>query len=57
MNSGVDYRKHSENTRAVLKGLTQAELAHKAAIRGGQPVAIDFAARVHHLVVTTSPAS
>lgn len=45
------YRKHSENARLVLKGLTQAERAHKAAIRSGQQVAIDFASRIHYMTV------
>jgi hypothetical protein len=45
------YRKHTENARLVAKGLTQAERAHKAAIAGGQRVAIDYAARVHHMTV------
>jgi hypothetical protein len=45
------YRKHSANARLVTKGLTQAERSHRAAIRGGQEVAIDFAARVHHMTV------
>ena len=48
---GHPYRKHSDNARSILKGLTQAERAHKAAIAGGQPVAVDFAARVHHMTV------
>jgi hypothetical protein len=48
---GHPYRKHSDNARLVLKGLTQAERAHKAAIGSGQPVSIDFAARVHHMTV------
>jgi len=45
------YRLHCANARSVLKGLTQAERAHKAAIGGGQQVAIDFAARIHHMTV------
>jgi hypothetical protein len=45
------YRKHSANARRVGKGLTQAERAHKSAIGGGDAVAIDFAARVHHMTV------
>lgn len=45
------YRKHSQNARLVTKGLTQAERSHKAAIRSGQAVAIDFAARIHHMTV------
>lgn len=49
--AGHPYRKHSDNARSVLRGLTQAERAHKAAIRGGQQVAIDFAVRIHHMTV------
>ena len=45
------YRKLTENARLVAKGLVQAERSHKAAIRSGQVVAIDFAARVHHMTV------
>ncbi len=45
------YRKFTENARRVAKGLTQAELAHKAAIRSGQAVAVDFAARIHQMTV------
>ena len=49
--AGHPYRKHADNARLVVKGLTQAERAHKMAIRGGQQVAIDFAARIHHMTV------
>lgn len=49
--AGHPYRKHSDNARLVLRGLTQAERAHKVAIGGGQQVAIDFAARVHYMTV------
>ncbi len=45
------YRRHSENARALVKGLTQAERAHKAAIGSGNALAVDFAARVHHMTV------
>ena len=45
------YRRHAANARAVLRGLTQAERSHKEAIRSGSKVAIDFAARVHHMMV------
>jgi hypothetical protein len=45
------YRRHSENARALVKGLTQAERAHKAAIGSGNALALDFAARVHHMTV------
>lgn len=45
------YRRHSANARLVLKGLTQAERTHKEAIKSGNNVAIDFAARVHHMMV------
>jgi hypothetical protein len=48
---GHPFRKHSENLRAVCAGLTQAERAHKAAIRGGDAAATDFAARMHQLMI------
>jgi hypothetical protein len=35
----------------VSRGLTQAELLHKAAIRRGDAPAIEFASRVHYLLV------
>lgn len=45
------FRKHSDNLRAVSAGLTQAERAHKCAIRRGDVAATDFAARMHQLMI------
>lgn len=45
------YEKHTQNHRSVKRGLTQAERAHKTAIGGGNTVAVEFAARVHHMMV------
>lgn len=45
------FRRNSENLVAVRKGLTQAERWHKEAIRHGDPVAVDFAARIHTFMV------
>lgn len=49
--SGHPFRKHSANLRAASAGMTQAERAHKAAIRRGDAPATDFAARMHQLMV------
>ncbi len=45
------YRRHSDNARALVKGLKQAERVHKVAIGSGNARAIDFAARIHHMTV------
>lgn len=45
------FRKHSENLRAIKAGLTQAERAHKSAIRRVDEPATDFAARMHQLMI------
>jgi hypothetical protein len=45
------FRRHSENLRIVSAGLTQAERAHKVAIRKGDAAATDFAARMHQLMI------
>ena len=49
--AGHPFRRHSANLRAVSAGLTQAERAHKAAIRRGDAPATDFEARMHQLMV------
>jgi hypothetical protein len=46
------FRKHSENLRAVRTGLTQAERAHKEAIRRGDAAATDFAGRIHQVMIS-----
>lgn len=45
------FRKHSENLRAIRGGLTQAERAHKAAIRQGNAAATEFLGRIHQLMI------
>jgi hypothetical protein len=45
------FRKHTDNLRAVKAGVTQAERAHKDAIRRGDEAATEFAARIHQLMV------
>jgi hypothetical protein len=45
------FRRHAQNLREVLVGLTQIERFHKDAIRGGQSATIRTAARLHALVV------
>jgi hypothetical protein len=49
--AGHPFRRHSANLRDVSAGLTQAERAHKAAIRRGDAPGTDFAARMHQLMV------
>jgi hypothetical protein len=46
-----DFRKHTENLRAVKAGVTQAERIHKDAIRRGDEAVTEFAARVHQLMI------
>jgi hypothetical protein len=46
-----DFRKHTDNLHAVKAGVTQAERAHKDAIRRGDLAATDFAARMHQLMI------
>ncbi len=46
-----DFRKHTDNLRAVKAGVTQAERTHKDAIRRGDEAATEFAARIHQLTV------
>jgi hypothetical protein len=46
-----DFRKHTDNLRAVKAGVTQAERAHKDAIRRRDEAATEFAARVHQLMI------
>jgi hypothetical protein len=48
------YRRLSENLRAAERGLTQAERFHKDAIRRNDQPAIEFAARMHQLMVGMS---
>ena len=45
------FRKHSENLRAVKAGLTQAERAHKDAIRRGDAAATNFTGRIHQFMI------
>jgi hypothetical protein len=45
------FHKHTANLRVLKRGLTQAERQHKEAIRQGSDAAIEFAARVHTLIV------
>lgn len=45
------FHKHTANLRVLKQGLTQAERQHKEAIRQGSDIAIEFAARVHTLIV------
>lgn len=45
------FRKHSDNLRAVRLGLTQAERAHKDAIRRGDASATEFAGRMHQIMI------
>lgn len=45
------FRKHSENLRAVKAGLTQAERAHKDAIRRGDTASTDFTGQIHQFMI------
>lgn len=49
--AGHPFRRHSENLQAVKVGLTQAQRAHKAAIRQGDAAATEFAGRIHQLMI------
>jgi hypothetical protein len=46
-----DFRKHTDNLRAVKAGVKQAERIHKDAIRRGDEAATEFAARMHQLMI------
>ena len=46
-----DFRKHTDNLRAVKAGVIQAERTHKDAIRRGDLPATEYSARMHQLMI------
>jgi hypothetical protein len=49
--SSVEFSRHSDNLRAVEKGLTQVERLHKQAIRASYEPSIDTLARLQYLTI------